>query len=119
MPYSKAVKMIEDCSNTSDSSKENAKKISKLIYKTFPKIEKEGPLTRLCVFNGKEKGISVEYSNEIGTFCFTCRNDGAIHYYQSLLGRDQWWEQDYEAMPTEKEIVRHLKRKRFPREKHL
>lgn len=125
MPYAKAVRMIEKCSEpdiskeypgASDCSIKNAKKISKLIYKTYPRLDNSGVLTRMCIFHS-EKGVVVEFCNEFGVFTFTCKNNGEIHYYQYMMGKDSPWTQDYESLPDEKEIIRHIKRKRLPYEK--
>lgn len=126
MPYTKAVEMIEKCREP-DISKEypgasncsinNAKRISKLIYKTFPRLDNSSRgLTRMCIFHSK-KGVIVEFCNEFGVFSFTSKNNGEIHYYQCMMGQDSPWTQDYKSLPNEKEIIRHIKRKRLPYER--
>ena len=125
MPYAKAVRMIEKCREPDISKKytganncsiKNAKNISKLIYKTYPSLDKSGILTGMLIIHS-EKGVVVEFFNELGFFAFTSKNNGEIHYYQCMRGQDSPWTQDYKSLPDEKEIIRHIKRKRLPYEK--
>lgn len=115
MSYENATSMIEGIRQALPSAKENAKNISKVVYETFPNLDELEPNTRLCILK-IEDGIAAELTNPYGYFCFNCKNDGSITYCQTNYGDDdRTFIQSYPSYPADKEIKKHIKRKRFPR----
>lgn len=121
MPYSKAVEIADDFAKdqknpASEKAVENAKKVAKLIYDTYPNLDTEGKFFDLKM-HPTDDGISVELFREFKVWAFKCRNDGTAEYYQHLPGKrfeNVLCTMDYENLPSDKIIIQHIKRKRFP-----
>lgn len=118
MSQKQAISLIEEgLSNPNCTSAENAKKISALIYKTFPDLDENFSLATYMDIVHVENGITVEYCNLSCAFAFECRDDGSIKYSQFVRGNDDhsWWEDIYEQFPSDSEIIKNIKRKRLQR----
>jgi hypothetical protein len=87
-------------------------RIAALVYKTFPDLDERSP--RLYILPAE-----IEFDNEYGirAFYLSKKDEGAAYYYQYQRGRENDY---YEEGPkqfvlfTDKEIIAHIKRKRFP-----
>lgn len=89
-----------------------------MVYEAFPNLDNEGGLTSLCVFPAAG-GLTIELANNYGYHSFTLKETGEVRYYQAPLGdNDVFYTQAYDNFPSEKEIIKHIKRKRLPRAKH-
>lgn len=121
MSYSKAIELADDYAKkqkdpVSPKAVENAKRVAKLVYDTYPNLDTEGKLFKLSMVPINE-GISVELFREFKVWAFNCRNDGTVQYYQHLPGKrfeNILCTIEYENLPSDKIIIQHIKRKRFP-----
>lgn len=121
MPYLKAVEIADDYAkkqkdSVSPKAVENAKKVAKLIYDTYPNLDTEGKLVDLKM-HPTDDGISVELHREFKVWAFKCRNDGTVEYYQHLPGKrfeNVFFTIEYQELPSDKIIIQHIQRKRFP-----
>ncbi len=122
MPIQTGEELIEFHKNKSNLTDEQCQfmlRIIKLIYQAFPDLDdlnknSNGWIRCTVLAEG------VDLTNFYGTRAFNFKSPTTAYYYQAQMGNENMTHEEEPkefSLFTDEEILTHLKRKRFPREK--